>query len=324
MVLSNIHINVRPFRRSEITGNPDTAASQSTVTFHSALGSTVSGDLYEPEPGRSNGRGIVVCPGYGSVKELMRQWGNALSSLGYHVLVVGYRGYGNHPGEVGRIFPDEHVEDARSAVRFLLDRSPGPIALLGVSYGGGIAIAGAALEESVDAVISIVGYGSGARHLRSLRRYAEWIELTERIAADRSGRALEGKSEVISLDEILLRDSEAQEWRRQVEAEHPTMRFDVTLESVDRLVEFEPERHLPFDRHLPLLVIHAGADRVIPIDEAHSLIQRAGSPKRLVVMPDASHHAVHAGDIFQRCLGEIDGFLGELAQESTQEEGTVR
>lgn len=294
------------------------------MDFHSTLGSSVSGDLYEPEPDQSNGRGIVVCPGYGSVKELMPQWGDGLASLGYHVLIVGYRGYGNQPGEVGRIFPDEHVEDARSAVRFLINRIPGSIAVLGVSYGGGIAIAASALDESVEAVISIVGYGSGARHLRSLRRYGEWIELMERIRADRRDRTFEGKSEVISLDEILLRDSEAQEWRTRVEAEHPTMRFDVTLESVDRLVEFEPESHLPFDRTLPLLVMHAGADRVIPVEEAHSIIDHAKDPKRLVVIDGASHHAVHSGDVFQRCLSEIDDFLGEFAQESTQTEGSIR
>lgn len=293
--------------------NPrSTETTKTGVRLHGPLGTPISGDLYEPPSGRSKKWGIVVCPGYGSVKELMTSWGEALAARGLRTLVIGYRGYGDTPGGIGRIFPEEHVEDARSAVRWIRasgDSGLESVAVLGVSYGGAIAVQTAAVEQGVDAAISIVGYGSGSRHLRALRRYSEWVDLLERVEADRANRVVTGESNRITLDEILLRDEEAQQWRERVEAEYPGMSFDVTVESVDRLIEFEPERHLPFRREVPFLIIHAGEDHIIPMDEATSLLQRADQPKRLVVLDGVEHHDVHQGEPFDRCLDEVESFL---------------
>lgn len=277
--------------------------------MYGSLGNPVYGDLYRPEKEKANGWSLVVCPGYGSVKQLMKGWGEALAGRGFVVLVVGYTGYGDNPGGVGRIFPEENVEDVRVAIRSVSSQTEtAKVGVLGVSYGGAVAVQAAAAEP-VDAAISIVGYGSGARHLRALRRHAEWLELLDRVRDDRRRRVSTGKSETITLNEILLRDQEAQEWREQVEAQYPGMRFDVTVESVDRLIEFEPEQHLPLPRSTPLLVIHAERDSIIPRDEVDSIMERASEPKHLVILEGAEHHAVHGGEHFNRCLDEIETFL---------------
>lgn len=285
------------------------AAAERDVLMYGSLGNPVYGDFYRPEEEKANGWSLVVCPGYGSVKQLMEGWGEALADRGFVVLVVGYTGYGDNPGGVGRIFPEENVEDVRAAIRLLGGQEEAAkVGVLGVSYGGAVALQAAA-EEPVDAAISIVGYGSGARHLRALRRHGEWLELLDRVQNDRRQRVSTGKSEVISLNEILLRDEEAQEWREQVEEQYPGMRFDVTVESVDRLIEFEPEQHLPLPRRTPLLVIHAEKDSIIPREEVDSIMTRASEPKHLVILEDAEHHAVHGGEHFNRCLDEIEAFL---------------
>ena len=284
------------------------------ITVRSTLGAPIFADVYEPASRIASGWATVVCPGYGSVKELMTGWGNALAAQGHRVLVIGYRGYGDPNVGAGRIFPKEHVEDVRAGVRWLRadqgsDRER--IAIMGVSYGGAIAIEAAALESDVDAAISIVGYGSGSRHLRSLRTSTQWDELADLVHRDRMARSLTGQSMRISLDEILQRDAEGQRWREKVEAQYPGMKFDVTVESVDQLLEFEPEGRLPFPRPLPFLVIHAEKDAVIPLDEAHAISERADGPTRLVVIDGAEHHDVHSGPAFRRCLDEIGAFLEE-------------
>jgi fermentation-respiration switch protein FrsA (DUF1100 family) len=41
--------------------------------------------------------------------------------------------------------------------------------------------------------------------------------------------------------------------------------------------------------HVPLLVLHGGRDRIVPLDMGRALFERANEPKRLVVFPDAGH-----------------------------------
>ena len=293
-------------------GSSGISAPEHDVALSGTSGAMIRADLYQPADDRANGWAIAICPGYGSVKELMEGWGTELADRGFLALIVGYTGYGDVPRQVGRIFPTENVEDARAAVRWLRSQTTtAKVAVLGVSYGAAVALQAGA-EERADAVVSVVGYGSGARHLRALRRHAEWRELLERVEADRAKRVTTGESETISLDDILLRDSEAQAWRDRVESEYPNMRFDVTIESVERLIEFEPERHLPLRSGVPFLVISAEKDSIIPAEEAESMVARANEPKRLVVLEGAEHHAVHAGEHFETCLVEIEQFLTEV------------
>ena len=281
-------------------------------------GIPIEANTFEPQESDS-GWTVVVCPGYGSIKNLMTTWAVALAGQGHRVHVVGYRGYGDKLDQTGRIFPSEHIDDVRGIVRWSKSEedSKRRVAVLGVSYGGAIAIAAGGKEPSVDAVISIVGYGSGARHVRATRRYHEWLELLDQVAADRNERSRTGVSQSVTLDEIFSRDANGVEWRRRVEAEHPTMRFTLTMESVDQLLEFRPEQALPYESGTPILILHAERDRMIPLSEAFELFDRAGDPKHLVVIPEIDHHDIHQGVGFDRSIAEVESFLSDLPAQST-------
>ncbi|MGH8872715.1 MAG: alpha/beta hydrolase [Acidimicrobiia bacterium] len=287
---------------------------RTSLTLPAAGDETVRCDLYPPSETVPADWGVVVAPGYGSVKDLMEDWGWSLADRGHVTCVVGYRGYGTEPDQRGRIFPQEHVEDVRAAVRWMKSEDGGRLShvvVIGVSYGGAVALEVAAGESLVDAVVSIVGYGSGARSLQRPRDTEQWAGLLERVADDRRRRAITGASAPITLDEILMRDDEGKKWRERVEAEYPNMRFDVTVESLERLLEFAPDRHLPFSRPVPILIILAERDRMIPRSEGMIVYDKAGQPKRLVVIPEADHHDVHHGPAFERCISEIDDSLRE-------------
>ena len=136
-----------------------------TLSLLSPAGVDLAVDLYLPEgePPAAGRPVVVVCLGWGSVKELMPGWGNALAALGYAAMVPDYRGFGASGGERGRCFPEEHVEDIKSVMEHAGER-PGldgrRVGLLGVSYGGAVAVA-AGTDRRCRAVISVVGYGSG-------------------------------------------------------------------------------------------------------------------------------------------------------------------
>lgn len=285
-----------------------------SVSFFSSPGVPLVADVYLPdfEPPESGHPTIVACVGWGSVKELMEPWGQALAAAGYAVLVPDYRGFGGSGGTRGQCFPSEHVDDIRAAITFAGERDgldPRRLALLGVSYGGAIAIATGGVDDRPAAIISIVAYGSGERHLRAVRSPAQWVEFRERLAADRDRRVLTGQSEGIDPDEILLRDAEGRAWRERVEAQYPHMAFSTTLESAERIIEFRPERSLPYDPPKAVLFIHAADDTMVPVEESRAMWERAAEPKQLVVIPAIGHHEVHAGEAFRQVIGHADEWL---------------
>lgn len=284
------------------------------ISFFSTPGVPLVADLYLPDVGPPEGGFpfVVACLGWGSVKELMEPWGTALSEAGYGVLVVDYRGFGASGGTRGQCFPSEHIEDIRAAITMAgeLDGINGErLALLGVSYGGAIAVATGGVDQRPAAIISIVGYGSGARHLRAIRTSEQWLAFRRRLADDRRQRVMTGRSDDIDPDEILLRDDEARAWRRRVEEQYPHMAFRTTLESAERIIEFRPENYLPYETPTPILFIHAGEDTMVPVEESERMWRRAADPKKLEVIPGAGHHDVHSGDVFRQVIDHADTWL---------------
>src|SRR6266516_7184367 len=83
--------------------------------------------------------------------------------------------------------------------------------LYGTSYGGATVVWVAAIDRRVRCVVSVVGIGNGTRWMRSVRRPDEWHDLLERSRRDRVKRALEGESELVNREEILLPDRQSAE-----------------------------------------------------------------------------------------------------------------
>lgn len=287
-----------------------------TVGFFTAPGVRLAADLYLPDEAPPPGGypSVVACLGWGSVRELMASWGETLAGLGYAVLVADYRGFGGSDGERGRCFPQEHVDDIGASLTFLSERPETDserLALLGVSYGGAIAVATGGVDHLPRAVVSVVGYGSGRRHLQAVRTEEQWQDFETRLRKDRARRVSTGHSEEIDPDDILLRDAEAQAWRREIETRFPHMAFRTTLESAEKLISFTPERDLPFPSGAAALFIHAGDDTMVPVSESIAMYERADEPRKLVVIPDVGHHQVHDGAAFQRVIAETDAWFSE-------------
>jgi alpha-beta hydrolase superfamily lysophospholipase len=50
-----------------------------------------------------------------------------------------------------------------------------------------------------------------------------------------------------------------------------------------------PERHIAGIAPRPLLLVHGSLDRTVPVEHAHRLYEKAGAPKKLVVIEGAGH-----------------------------------
>jgi pimeloyl-ACP methyl ester carboxylesterase len=289
------------------------------VGFYSD-GIRLDGMLYTPEGlavGQRRG-GVVLLAGYTYVKSLaLPGIAKALNAAGYVALVFDYRGFGDSDGPRWRLLPADQVADTRAALTFLADEShvdAGRLALVGVSLGGSNAIAAAANDPRVSAVVAIASPGNGERWLRGLRRYWEWDEFLTRVAADRSRRVRSGESSRTHPLEIVLPDPESESFFERIYGEFPQMKCELTLETADALIEFRPEEQIGRIAPRPVLLVHGDGDRLVPPEEARHLFERAGSPRRLDLMPGLGHFdwVMPGSHGFLNVTERVVGFLRDV------------
>jgi len=287
------------------------------VTFYSE-GVKLAGDLFLPDdlgpddlgPGDlgPGGRraGIVLCHGYTGVRNLyLPDIARILTGAGYAVLTFDYKGWGDSDGPKSRLAPYSRVADVQSALGFLALQpqvDPERLGICGTSYGGATVVFVAAVDPRVKCVVSVVGIGNGQRWMRSVRRPDEYFDLLERSAADRGRRVLEGASEFIERNEILIPDRQSAELaaaaRRQVSGAIDR----IPLEFVDDTLGFNPEWVVDRIAPRPVLFITSDNDRLVPPEESQALYARAGEPKKLVVLQGFGHYEVYAGEALRQVM----------------------
>jgi alpha-beta hydrolase superfamily lysophospholipase len=236
--------------------------------------------------------GVVLCHGYNAVKEVyLPPLAAAMADAGFVALTFDYRGFGESEGTPGRLIPLEQVEDARNAITFLASQSSVDSKRLGVfgtSFGGGIAIAAAAADSRVGAVVSNVPVCNGERWLRGMRPHWEWVDFLQRLQADRVSRVLTGASESVDPAVIAPPDPGAHSAHR---AQVPQRQL--RLESAEAILEFKPEHLVECISPRPLLMIIAEKDRRVPPEVSLPTFHRAREPKALKILQGVDHHAVY-------------------------------
>ena len=273
------------------------------VSFRSE-GCRLVGDLYVPDDLRPGERraGIVLCHGYTGVKDLyLPDNARVLVEAGYVVLAFDYKGWGESEGPRTRLAPYSRVADAQAALTFLGTQAivdENRLGLYGTSYGGATVVWTGAVDRRVRCVVSVVGIGHGERWMRSVRRPDEWFDLLERSAVDRVRRAMDGDSELVDRNEILLPDRQSAELAAAARRNVPSALDTLPLEYVDETLEFHPEWIVDKIAPRPVLFITTNDDRLVPPDESRALYEKAGEPKKLVVLAGYGHYEVYAEPAF--------------------------
>jgi hypothetical protein len=266
---------------------------QEKVAFYSS-GLRLSGIIYRPSGSGGEGSlpGVVLCNGYTTVKELyLPPLATGMAEAGFVALTFDYRGFGESEGPPGRLIPLEQVEDARNAITFLGSQphvDKGRIGVFGTSFGGGVAIAVAALDSRVRAVVSNMPVCNGERWLRGMRPYWDWVQFLSRLEADRVSRVLTGTSEWVDRAVIAPPDPAAQRTHGKQPA-RPQLR----LESAEAILEFKPEDLVERVSPRPLLMIVATKDTRVPPEVSLPTFDRAREPKTLTILDGVEHHAVY-------------------------------
>ena len=280
-----------------------------SVAFYSE-GVKLDGDLYLPGDLRPGERraGVVLCHGYTGVKDLyLPDNAKVLSDAGYVVLTFDYKGWGKSEGTRSRLAPYSRVADVQAAITFLglqAEVDKARIGIYGTSYGCATVVWTAAVDERVKCTVGVVGMGHGARWMRSVRRPDEYFDLLDKSEKDRESRVLTGKSEYVTRESILLPDRQSAELAAIARAKNPNAVGTIPMEYIDETLGFHPEWVVDKIAPRPLLLIAAGNDRLVPPEDCKSMYDKAGEPKRFVLIEGVGHYEVYAKPAFDQVMRE--------------------
>ncbi len=293
---------------------------ESKIGFYSD-GLRIAGVLFEPDDAQDRScPAIVLCQGMIGIKEYFwfPEIGRQFARDGFVALIWDYRGVGESEGERGRLYPQEQAEDIRNALTYLETNpkvDPDRLALIGWSFGGGMAPYVAGVDDRVRCAISVAGWSDGGRWAQSVRRDYEWRHLLDRIAEDRRTRVKTGKSQLRDLMDILVPDPAEAEERDSILGKVPHMEdpslTPYSLASEEMLHRFRPIDVV--DRISPraALYIVAGRDTICPAEQAIEMYERTREPKKLWVIPGLSHYGVY-GEPYKTQVMEMSmAFLRE-------------
>jgi dipeptidyl aminopeptidase/acylaminoacyl peptidase len=218
---------------------------------------------------------------------------------GFVALTFDYRGFGGSQGTKWRLIPLEQVDDIRNAITYLQDQpqvDPERIGLWGTSFGGGHAPYTAGIDTRVKAAVGQVGFGDGERLILDSRGYADRVRLQQQIHADQQRRVREGVGD--TLDAITILNAEqTRTFLEPLLKAHPVMQCDLSWETVEQTLEYKPINVVDKISPRPLLLIGARDDDTCPIEGYEKLYERAGEPKKLVVLP-ITHYEIYSGKWF--------------------------
>lgn len=273
------------------------------VTFASN-GATCAGWLYLPENIPAGGRvpGIVMANAITAVKEIvLPAYAERFAAAGFACLAFDFRFLGESGGEPrGQVFASEQIEDLRNAVSWLSlqpEIDAQRIGAWGASFGGAEVLslaasdkrlkAAAATVPSMRATDIMIGF-VGREGLAKVQGWLGW----DRTARYQNGAVTYMKAVSDGSENAMMPNPEANEFYNRVgKSIAPNWRNQVTVESLEKLLDYDPASTIDLISPTPLLMIIGEQDQTQPARLLLDAFERIGSPKKLVKLP-AGHTAL--------------------------------
>ena len=252
-----------------------------------------SGFLYVPEGlgAEQKAPAIVMAHGFSAVKEQnLPTFAEAFTRAGFVTLLFDYRFLGASEGEPrGQIFWYDQIEDYSNAITW---GSAQPkvdaerIGIWGTSYSGAHVLWVGAHDKRVKAVVSQVHGGVGALDMFLQGNGPDALGfLRAMLTQDRIGRYETGAVNYLPVtapegQPAALPSQEAYDWFTETQKTiAPNWVNQVTMESLEKLLEYDLSGAMPHISPTPLLMIQAEQDALIPIELAKKSYDRARAPR---------------------------------------------
>jgi dienelactone hydrolase len=242
------------------------------------------------------------------------------AAAGFVTLAFDYRYFGDSEGEPRcQLFPLEQVEDVRNAITWVSDQpevDPQRIGVWGTSYGGGIVVYTATFDRRIKAVVAQVPATVSAEFWRALDPKGWDVRdaffLRDRIERYRTGAVNYMKVVAPEGEPCAFPGRENYEGYRALAEMSPNWRNQVTIESLEKIREFDSTRLVHWVAPTALLLIAAEKDSLIPVDAINETFERAQEPKALLPLP-IKHFDIYYEPWFSKAAGgAIDWFTKYL------------
>ena len=208
-------------------------------------------------------------------------------------------------------------EGIHLTLKFFGEVDPDRIGIWGTSYSGAHVLWVSAYDKRVKAVVSQVHGGVSAWDSRQNRLGPEALNLVlETLKLDRIQRQKTGAVNYMPVvapegEPAALPGSEAYHWFTELEA--PNWRNEVTIESLEKSLEYDLAMPLQRISPTPLLMVLAEYDSILPIDLAKESFQRAGEPKAMTILPCGHFEVYGTEPWFSKAAGlAVDWFRRHL------------
>ena len=244
-----------------------------------AGGIRLAGTFYTKDGASDRSPGIVLAHGFAGVR--YPKMAAHFADLGYGVLSLDFRGYGESGGERGRVIPHELASDIRHSVTWLSEQpgiDPSRIGVVGSSLGGSVAIMACADDDRVKVCVAGCPLGRGDATLRMLYDTEDkFTRFIETVDEKKRNNQMIARYDIVQIPEKL----------RAVMPPGTPMEFTadtvygfLSLNSLEVVSRIAPR---------PLFIIHAEDDHVVPVGESRALAVQAGDNCDLHVLPAGDH-----------------------------------
>lgn len=286
------------------------------VQFRSA-GIDCAATLYLPPRAATPAAGLVMGNGFANVRQMyLPEYAEAFATAGLAVLTIDYRFLGESDGRPRQqVLPESQCDDLRNALSWLSQRpdvDPDRLGLWGVSFAGGHALAIAAYDRRVRAVVAQVPAIGLWRYLRKSEPPVRERFLA-RALADRLAFARTGKPRMLNITapdgiESIL-GAPGYDWHHANQQRHRTFHNEIAAHSLDRIVAYDPGAFVEDITPTPLLMILAEHDTTTPSDIARAVFDRAGDPKQLVEFAGGHYDVYEDETVKKQCIAATKDFL---------------
>lgn len=265
------------------------------ISFRSQ-GLKCRGWLYFPDDIEKTAKlpAVVMAHGFSAVKEQgLSDYAEYFSNAGFVVLVFDYRFFGDSEGEPRcQLFPLEMVEDYRNAITWLSGHTnvdPDRIGIWGTSYSGGLVAYVGAIDKRAKAIVAQVPSIIDPESRRNVNP-EKWENVGEFLLQDRVARYSTGKVNYMKVvapndESCILPGKENYDALTGMADGAPNWRNEITVESLEKIREFDPVRSIHLIAPRALLIIAAENDNLIPIEVVKNSFQKALEPKDIIVHP---------------------------------------
>ncbi len=281
------------------------------------------GWLYLPDnlPAGTKVPAVIMADANGAVKEMVEAlYAEKFAAAGIAALAFDFRYLGASEGEPRNqiVYSDQH-EDLRNAITFVSEQPEidgDRIGIWGISAGGGHALHVAAFDKRIKAVVGIVPLGLNFDALQPLMGVEGMAGFMGYLLGDRIGRFHGRPSSYLALvsrgdTQALFPNPAAYDYYMTTSAERaPNFRNEVTLESIEKNLEFDPTGAIHLVSPTPMLIISVEGDMAIPAGKMMAAaFERVGEPKKMMTLP-CTHTDVFGTDpYFSQAVSEATAWF---------------